>query len=64
MMKLSALVVAHNEEARLADCLEKLAFADEIVVVEDGQIVERGSHTDLLEHRGVYAQLHKMQFGE
>jgi len=37
--------------------------ADEIVVVEDGYIVERGSHTDLLAHQGVYAQLHKMQFG-
>lgn len=35
MMKLSALVVAHNEEARLAACLEKLAFADELVVVCD-----------------------------
>ncbi|MGE5478297.1 MAG: glycosyltransferase, partial [Bacteroidales bacterium] len=34
-MKLSALVVAHNEQARLAACLEKLAFADEIVVVCD-----------------------------
>ncbi|MGE5477769.1 MAG: glycosyltransferase family 2 protein [Bacteroidales bacterium] len=34
-MKLSALVVAHNEEKRLAACLEKLAFADEIVVVCD-----------------------------
>ncbi|CAA7619435.1 Glycosyltransferases involved in cell wall biogenesis [Magnetospirillum sp. LM-5] len=34
-MKLSALVVAHNEEARLAACLEKLAFADELVVVCD-----------------------------
>jgi glycosyltransferase involved in cell wall biosynthesis len=33
--KLSALVVAHNEEAQLADCLERLAFADEIVVVLD-----------------------------
>ncbi|HUT49856.1 MAG TPA: glycosyltransferase family 2 protein [Alphaproteobacteria bacterium] len=32
---LSALVVAHNEEAQLADCLEALAFADEIVVVLD-----------------------------
>lgn len=32
---LSALVVAHNEEAQLADCLERLAFADEIVVVLD-----------------------------
>jgi len=33
--KLSALVVVHNEEARLAACLEKLAFADELVVVLD-----------------------------
>ena len=32
---LSALIVAHNEEKRLADCLERLAFADEIVVVLD-----------------------------
>jgi len=33
--KLSALVVAHNEEEHLADCLECLTFADEIVVVLD-----------------------------
>ena len=32
---LSALVVAHNEEAQLAACLETLGFADEIVVVLD-----------------------------
>ena len=34
-MKLSALVVVHNEEARLSACLDKLAFADETVVVLD-----------------------------
>lgn len=33
--KLSALVVAHNEEDHLEDCLTMLAFADEIVVVLD-----------------------------
>lgn len=32
---LSALVVVHNEERRLAPCLERLRFADEIVVVLD-----------------------------
>ncbi|CCQ73898.1 glycosyltransferase family 2 protein [Magnetospira sp. QH-2] len=32
---LSALVVVHNEEARIAACLERLDFADEIVVVLD-----------------------------
>lgn len=34
-MKLSALVCAHNDEARLADCLRRLEFCDEIVVVAD-----------------------------
>ncbi len=33
--RLSVLVVAHNEEAQLAECLERLRFADEIVVVLD-----------------------------
>ena len=32
---LSALVVAHNEEAQLPGCLAQLTFADEIVVVLD-----------------------------
>jgi glycosyltransferase involved in cell wall biosynthesis len=32
---LSALVIAHNEEAQLCDCLARLRFADEIVVVLD-----------------------------
>ncbi len=35
MMRLSALVVAHNEAAQLAACLATLRFADEIVVVLD-----------------------------
>jgi len=33
--RLSALVVVHNEEAQLADCLTTLGFADELVVVLD-----------------------------
>ena len=33
--RLSALVVVHNEEDRIADCLDCLAFADEIVMVLD-----------------------------
>lgn len=33
--RLSALVVAHDEERQLAECLERLRFADEIVVVLD-----------------------------
>ena len=33
--KLSALVVAHNEGEQLTECLERLSFADELVVVLD-----------------------------
>lgn len=33
--RLSALVVVHNEEGQLADCLDRLRFADELVVVLD-----------------------------
>ncbi len=52
MTALSALVVAHNEEARLAGCLERLSFADEIVVVldrcDDGSRDIAASYTDRL----------------
>jgi len=34
-VKLSALVCAHNDEAHLAECLRRLEFCDEIVVVAD-----------------------------
>ncbi len=33
---LSAVLIAYNESHRIADCLESLAFADEIVVVDSG----------------------------
>ncbi|MFN3429118.1 MAG: glycosyltransferase family 2 protein [Candidatus Sericytochromatia bacterium] len=35
MPSLSAVVITHNEASRVAGCLESLAFADEIVVVDD-----------------------------
>jgi glycosyltransferase involved in cell wall biosynthesis len=35
MTKISAVIVAHNEEKKIADCLKSLNFADEIVVVLD-----------------------------
>lgn len=35
MTKISAVIVAHNEEKKITDCLRSLEFADEIVVVLD-----------------------------
>jgi subfamily B ATP-binding cassette protein MsbA len=52
----TSLVIAHR--------LSTIEKADEILVVEDGRIVERGEHAALIERRGVYAQLHRMQFGQ
>ena len=52
----TSLVIAHR--------LSTIEQADELIVVEDGIIVERGTHSELIEQRGVYAQLHKMQFGQ
>ena len=48
--RLSALVVARDEEAQLAECLSRLSFADELVVVLDrcedrsGEIARRFTH--------------------
>ena len=52
----TSLVIAHR--------LSTIEKADMIVVVEDGQIIERGSHQELLDQAGAYAQLHRIQFGQ
>ena len=36
MPRLSAIVIAKNEAANIAECLDSLAFCDEIVVVDGG----------------------------
>ncbi|MGY3570134.1 lipid A ABC transporter ATP-binding protein/permease MsbA [Vibrio paucivorans] len=52
----TVLVIAHR--------LSTIEEADEILVVDDGEIIERGPHAALIEREGAYAQLHKIQFGE
>ncbi|AXY00681.1 lipid A ABC transporter ATP-binding protein/permease MsbA [Vibrio alfacsensis] len=51
----TVLVIAHR--------LSTIENADEILVVDEGAIVERGSHADLIAKDGAYAQLHRIQFG-
>ena len=50
---LTTVVISHRfSTVRQADC---------IVVIDDGQIVEAGSHSELLTHDGVYAQMFRAQ---
>ena len=50
----SMIIVAHR--------LSSVMHADEIIVLEDGQIVERGTHQELLDNQAWYAKMwHKQQ---
>lgn len=49
------IVIAHR--------LSTIENADQILVMDQGQIIERGNHASLLAKDGAYAQLYKMQFG-
>jgi ATP-binding cassette subfamily C protein len=51
----TAIVIAHR--------LSTVRAADMILVVEDGRIVERGTHDQLLARRGRYTELYETQFG-
>ena len=52
----SAIVIAHR--------LSTIVSADMICVVNEGRIVEMGKHDELLEKRGLYAELYERQFVE
>lgn len=51
----TAIVIAHR--------LSTIRRADTIFVVQDGRIVERGKHAELVEHSEVYSSLYNLQFG-
>ncbi|HEX6818979.1 MAG TPA: ATP-binding cassette domain-containing protein, partial [Ktedonobacterales bacterium] len=46
----------------IAHRLSTILAADQILVIDHGQIVERGTHTELLEQGGLYARLYNEQF--
>lgn len=50
----TAIIIAHR--------LSTITDADEILVIDDGEIVERGAHKALLRKNGAYRKLYQMQF--
>jgi ATP-binding cassette subfamily B protein len=52
----TSLVIAHR--------LSTVREADELLVVDDGRIVERGTHASLLAEDGLYAELYRTQFAD
>jgi subfamily B ATP-binding cassette protein MsbA len=50
----TTLVIAHR--------LSTVESADQIIVLDQGRVVESGTHKELLAAAGVYAGLHEMQF--
>jgi subfamily B ATP-binding cassette protein MsbA len=54
MANRTTLVIAHR--------LSTIENADIILVMEQGRIVEQGTHSELIEKNGVYSRLHSIQF--
>ena len=50
---MATVIIAHR--------LSSLMHADEILVIDEGRVVERGTHTGLLAQGGVYAELYALQ---
>ena len=51
----TSFVIAHR--------LSTVTQADQVLVIQQGQIVEHGTHTELLRQQGVYANLYALQLG-
>jgi ABC-type multidrug transport system ATPase subunit len=56
MKERTSIVVAHR--------ISTVKDADEILVLDEGRVAERGTHRELLEHGGLYAQMYRRQLLE
>jgi len=54
MAERTSIVIAHR--------LSTILAADQILVIDRGQVLEKGTHTELLSQKGLYSQLYKTQF--
>ena len=54
MNERTVVVIAHR--------LSTVHNANKILVIDDGKIVQKGNHKELVSTNGLYKELHKMQF--
>jgi len=54
MASRTSIVIAHR--------LSTILAADQILVIDRGGVMERGTHKELLAQKGLYAQLYRKQF--
>ena len=52
----TSILIAHR--------LSTILAADEILVIKDGEIAERGVHAELVKAGGIYTELYETQFGK
>jgi len=52
----TTIVIAHR--------LSTIEHADQVLVLDEGRLVEQGTHAELIARGGIYAHLHRMQFRE
>lgn len=52
----TGIIIAHR--------ISTIKHADQIIVLDKGRIIERGSHSELLSRKGYYARLHNLQLAE
>ncbi len=55
-------IIASRTSILIAHRLSTVLAADEILVLKDGVITERGTHSDLVDRGGVYTELYETQF--
>ena len=57
-------VMKHRTTLVIAHRLSTIENADQVIVLEEGAVIESGAHRDLLERGGTYATLYRTQFSE
>ena len=56
MKDVSKIIIAHR--------ISSVCKADEIIVLDNGKIAERGTHKELLERKGLYYLTYEAQYGD